>query len=75
MALILEQINAKGLAPLSYRVGDDQSRVAAVIDPHRDVHIYLQRARELGIRITHVLETHLPPSQPPLLKLEQKNGR
>jgi hydroxyacylglutathione hydrolase len=59
MALVLEQINAEGLAHLSYLVGDDKAGVAAVIDPRRDINIYLQRARELGVRITHILETHI----------------
>lgn len=45
MALILEQFNAEGLAQLSYIVGDDKAGVAAVIDPRRDVGIYLDRAR------------------------------
>ncbi len=31
----------------------------AVVDPRRDVDVYLAQARELGVRITHVLETHL----------------
>jgi hydroxyacylglutathione hydrolase len=59
MALVLEQINVEGLAHLSYLIGDDQAGVVAVIDPRRDVDIYLQRAREIGVRITHILETHI----------------
>ncbi|MDM9382456.1 MBL fold metallo-hydrolase [Chlorogloeopsis sp. ULAP01] len=59
MALVLEQINVEGLAHLSYLVGDDKAGVAAVIDPRRDVDIYLQRAREMGVRITHIIETHI----------------
>lgn len=59
MALVLEQINTEGLAQLSYIVGDDKAGVAAVIDPRRDVDIYLQMARSLGVRITHILETHI----------------
>ncbi len=31
----------------------------AVIDPQRDVDLYLREARELGVVISHVLETHL----------------
>ena len=50
MALVLEQINVEGLAHLSYIIGDDQAGVAAVIDPRRDVDIYLQKAREIGVR-------------------------
>ncbi|MBD0337037.1 MAG: MBL fold metallo-hydrolase [Cyanobacteria bacterium Co-bin13] len=59
MALVLEQINVEGLAQLSYIVGDDKAGVAAVIDPRRDVDIYLQRARELGIRLIASVETHI----------------
>jgi rhodanese-related sulfurtransferase/glyoxylase-like metal-dependent hydrolase (beta-lactamase superfamily II) len=33
--------------------------VAAVVDPQRDVEIYLEAARENGLRIEHVIETHL----------------
>lgn len=59
MALVLEQFNTEGLAHLSYLVGDDTAGLAAVIDPRRDVEIYLQRARALGVRITHIIETHI----------------
>lgn len=59
MALVLEQINVEGLAHLSYIIGDDQAGVAAVIDPRRDVDIYLQKAREIGVRITDIVETHI----------------
>ncbi|RUR72510.1 rhodanese-like domain-containing protein [Chlorogloeopsis fritschii PCC 9212] len=59
MALVLEQINVEGLAHLSYLIGDDKAGVAAAIDPRRDVDIYLQRAREMGVRITHIIETHI----------------
>ncbi len=34
-------------------------RTCAVIDPRRDIEIYLEIARELGVKITHILETHL----------------
>lgn len=59
MGLVLEQIKSPGLAQLSYIVGDDSAGVAAVIDPRRDVEIYLNRARELGLRLTHAIETHI----------------
>jgi hydroxyacylglutathione hydrolase len=59
MALVLERINVEGLAHLSYLVGDDKAGVVAVIDPRRDVDIYLQKSRELGVRITHIIETHI----------------
>jgi hydroxyacylglutathione hydrolase len=59
MALVFEQINVEGLAHLSYMIGDDKAGVAAVIDPRRDVNIYLQRSQELSVKITHILETHI----------------
>jgi hydroxyacylglutathione hydrolase len=59
MGLVLEQIKTPGLAQLSYIVGDDSAGVAAVIDPRRDIEIYLNRARQLGLRLTHAIETHI----------------
>ncbi len=59
MALILEQMNVEGLAQLSYIVGDDKSGVAVVIDPRRDVDGYIQRARDLGVRLIASIETHI----------------
>ncbi len=35
------------------------SGTCAVIDPRRDVDLYIEEARALGVRITHILETHL----------------
>ncbi|WOD40241.1 MBL fold metallo-hydrolase [Nodosilinea sp. E11] len=59
MSLVLEQIKTPGLAQLSYIVGDDAAGVAAVIDPRRDIEIYLERSRQLGLRLTHAIETHI----------------
>lgn len=59
MALINEQIYAEGLAQMSYIVGDDSKGVAAVIDPRRDVDVYVKRAREKGLKITAIVETHI----------------
>ncbi len=48
-----------GLAIYSYMVGDEKSKQCAIIDPTRDVDEYLQIAKREGLRITHVLETHV----------------
>lgn len=48
-----------GLAIYSYIVGEEKSKQCAVIDPTRDVDEYLEIARREGLRITHVLETHV----------------
>jgi len=45
------------LAHASYLVYD--AGEAAVIDPQRDIDIYLERASELNLRIRWVIETHL----------------
>ena len=45
------------LAQASYLIGSDGE--AAVVDPRRDVEIYLEEARSRGLAIRHVIETHL----------------
>lgn len=45
------------LAHASYLVGSEG--VAAVIDPQRDVDIYLDAAAKRGLKIEHIVETHL----------------
>ncbi len=59
MATIFERIQTKGIAELSYLIGDDAVGTAAVIDPRADVAVYLQLAREHGVSITHIFETHI----------------
>ncbi len=46
------------LSHASYMVADEKTKVAAVIDPRRDVDIYLNDAREQGFKIKHVILTH-----------------
>jgi hydroxyacylglutathione hydrolase len=48
-----------GLAIASYMVGDEKAKEVAVIDPTRDVDEYLRIAKDEGLRITHILETHV----------------
>lgn len=57
--MILETIKSEGLAHFSYVVGDEQAGMCAVIDPRRDIDIYLDIARANNARITHILETHI----------------
>ena len=45
------------LAHASYAVGSEG--VAAIIDPQRDVDIYLEAAARQGWKIEHIIETHL----------------
>ena len=55
----IRQFRIEGLGHLSALVADDVAGLAAVVDPRRDVDIYLNAARELDVRISHVVETHL----------------
>jgi hydroxyacylglutathione hydrolase len=57
--MILEQFYLQCLAHASYVVGDEASGMAAVVDPQRDVEQYLAFAAERGLRIGHVILTHL----------------
>ncbi len=45
------------LAHASYLVGSEG--VAVVIDPQRDIDIYLDAAQQKGLKIQHIIETHL----------------
>lgn len=57
--MIFERIVSEGLAHYSYLFGDEQAGVCAVIDPRRDVEVYLELAQQHKARITHILETHI----------------
>ena len=48
-----------GLAIASYMVGDEKAKQVAVIDPTRDVDEYIQIAKDEGLHITYILETHV----------------
>jgi hydroxyacylglutathione hydrolase len=57
--VLLQQFVVDGLGHLSTLVADTSSGVAAVVDPRRDVDVYLEAARKADVRISHVVETHL----------------
>jgi glyoxylase-like metal-dependent hydrolase (beta-lactamase superfamily II) len=57
--MFIRQFQLEGLGHLSTLIGDEEAGVAAVIDPRRDVDIYVEAARERGLRISQVIETHL----------------
>jgi hydroxyacylglutathione hydrolase len=48
-----------GLAIASYMIGDEKAKQVAVIDPTRDVDEYVRIAKDEGLHITHILETHV----------------
>lgn len=55
--MYFQQFYLACLAHASYMIGSEG--VAAVVDPQRDVEIYLEEARQQGLRVEHILETHL----------------
>lgn len=56
--MILEQHYLACLSQASYLVGDAEVGVAAVVDPRRDVGVYLEAAERFEVEIRHVLLTH-----------------
>ena len=56
--MIFEQFYLECLSHASYLVGDTSTGTAVVVDPQRDIQQYLDRAQELDLTITYVLETH-----------------
>jgi len=57
--VILKQFYLGCLAHASYLIADEQTHVAAVVDPQRDVDRYLAFAAEHNLQIKHVFLTHL----------------
>jgi hydroxyacylglutathione hydrolase len=47
------------LSQASYLIGDQSTGRAVVVDPRRDIDIYLEEAAEHGLRIERVFETHI----------------
>src|SRR5437667_2360894 len=59
MSLVFKTIQTEGIAELSYLIGDDDEGIAAVFDPRADCDVYIEAAREAGVAITHIFETHI----------------
>ena len=59
MSLVFKTIQTEGIAELSYLLGDDDEGIVAVFDPRPDVDVYVDMAREAGVAITHIFETHI----------------
>jgi glyoxylase-like metal-dependent hydrolase (beta-lactamase superfamily II)/rhodanese-related sulfurtransferase len=57
MSMEFEQFYLGCLAQASYLIGSNGE--AAIVDPRRDVDVYIEAAKARGLRIKHVIETHL----------------
>jgi glyoxylase-like metal-dependent hydrolase (beta-lactamase superfamily II) len=57
--MILTQHYLGCLSHASYLVGDKTTGRAVVVDPRRDVDIYLEEASAEGLMVERVIETHI----------------
>ena len=57
--MILTQHYLGCLSHASYLIGDETTGRAVVVDPRRDVGVYLEEAASRGLTIERVIETHL----------------
>ena len=55
--MYVQQFFVEGIAHSSYILAGNQT--CAIIDPKRDVEEYIKTAKAMGLKITHVIETHL----------------
>jgi hydroxyacylglutathione hydrolase len=56
--MIFHQYFLQCLSQLSYLIGDETSGRAVVVDPRRDIAVYLCDAQRDGLQIERVIETH-----------------
>lgn len=56
--MIFRQFFLPSLGHASYLVGDEKTGEALILDPRRDVDVYVEAARAEGLRITRALDTH-----------------
>src|SRR5438128_10337501 len=55
----VEAIPASELGNASFVVADPDRGVGLIVDPLRDIERYLTVAKNLGVKLTHALDTHL----------------
>lgn len=57
--MLFKQFYDEDLAQASYLVGCQANNTAVVVDPRRDIQIYLDEAKKNGMEIVGVTETHI----------------
>ncbi|WP_412537995.1 MBL fold metallo-hydrolase [Longispora sp. K20-0274] len=57
--MLVEQLYLDCLSQASYLVADETTGRALVVDPRRDVQVYLDAAAERGLRVEGVINTHV----------------
>ena len=61
MQLIFEQIRAGGDRNFGYLLGDRDTGRGVLIDPSYSPEAFVQRSRDQGLTVTHVINTHGHP--------------
>jgi hydroxyacylglutathione hydrolase len=61
MRLIFEQIRAGGDRNLGYLLGDRDTGKGILVDPSYSPDAFVERARDQGLTVTHVINTHGHP--------------
>ena len=61
MQLIFEQIRAGGDRNFGYLLGDRDTGQAVLIDPSYSPEAFVQRSRDQGLTVTHIINTHGHP--------------
>ena len=56
--MVVKQFYLECLAHASYMIADEGTKIAAVIDPQRDIQQYLREADTQGYKIQYVFLTH-----------------
>lgn len=56
--MFIKQFFVDGLGHASYMIGSDLTKEAAVVDPRRDVDVYIREAQQQGLTLRYALETH-----------------
>ena len=61
MNFVFEQIRAGGDRNFGYLIGDRTAHEAILIDPSYSPEVFVERAREQGLTVSHVVNTHSHP--------------
>lgn len=57
--IVFDQYYLACLSQASYMIGDLESKTAVLVDPVRDIDRYVKDAQDRGLKITHVILTHV----------------
>ena len=61
MQLVFEQIRSGGDRNFGYLIGDRDAKQAMLIDPSYSPDQFVERARDQGLTVTHIVNTHSHP--------------